>query len=80
MHHEQLMIVCGVRLKEIMPEYTENMPFDGEYGSWISMYGREFQILITLLKKMCLEIFKRGVSRQDDLILLREEALVEDDK
>ena len=42
-------------------------------------YGSEFQILITLLKKKCLVTFRQGMSLRDDLILLKEEALVEDD-
>ena len=45
----------------------------------MSMYRSEFQILITLLKKKCLVTFRRGIGRRYDLILLKEEALVEDD-
>ena len=42
-------------------------------------YRSEFQILLTLLKKKCLVMLREGIGRQNDLILLKEEALVEDD-
>ena len=42
------------------------------------IYESEFQIVITRLKQKCLVMIRQGIGRRDDMILFKEEALVED--